>query len=213
MGINRLKKHEKYNINVLAVISEPEIIPLCEKYEVSWILHENLPLGKKKNYGLSHLANFDFDYVMEIGSDDLILDELLDNYLEYFGRYDFFGVCDIAYIESENGECRRHLMSASTYGAGRCISRHVLEEMNWKIWDDNISRGLDNSSIKRIASHGIPYYQIPASEIPLVIDVKSNDNLWKFNYFLGEKFDIELLFDRLSDSEVNKIKSFQNVLS
>lgn len=210
IGIERLKKHPKYNINVLAVISEPEMIPLCEKYEVIWILHENLPLGKKKNYGLAHLANFNFDYVMEIGSDDLITNDLLDLYLDYIDKYHFFGVSDAAYIESETGECRRLTYGASTYGAGRLMSRKLLEQMEWKIWDDNFNRGLDNSSIRRIKNKGFVYHKINPTETPCVIDIKSNENLWKFNYFLGEKYDINILYDKLSTAEVNKLKSLQN---
>ena len=104
MGIHRLKTHLSYDISAFAVISEEDMIPLCEKYGIDWVLTENLPLGKKKNYGLKQLADYDFDFLMEIGSDDLVTNDLLDQYLPYFNKYDFFGISDAAYIESESGE-------------------------------------------------------------------------------------------------------------
>lgn len=211
MGLERLRKHKSYNIEVFAVISEREMIPLCNKYKVKWIMHENNPLGRKKNYGLRQLSCFDFDYMMEIGSDDLITNELLDQYLDYFGKYDFFGITDSVYIESENLSCRRLTSDKTTYGAGRCISRKVLEACNWTLWSDNIERGLDNNSILKVQSHGFKYERVKHMDCPGVIDVKSDENLWKFNYFLGEEYDINLVLEKLSENEVSKLNSLVNV--
>lgn len=211
LGIERLRKHNGYNIDVFAVISENEMIPLCDKYKVKWIMHENQPLGKKKNYGLRQLKNFDFDYMMEIGSDDLITNELLDQYLDYFGKYDFFGISDSVYIESENLACRRLVSDKTTYGAGRCMSRKLLEDCNWTLWNDGLGRGLDNNSILNVQTLGYKYHKVKPMNCPGVIDVKSNENLWKFNYFLGEEYDINLVFQRLSESEINKLNSLVNV--
>lgn len=211
MGIERMRKHSLYNIQVLAVISEPEMIPLCNKYNVKWIVADNYPLGKKKNKGLKEASNYDFDYLMEIGSDDLITNDLLDCYIPYFKKFDFFGISDAVYIESENLSCRRLTFTKSTYGAGRCMSRNMLESMNWNIWDDNLQRGLDNNSTMRIETKGYKFNKIPPMDVPGLIDVKSQENLWKFNYFLGEEYDINLLFAKLSESEVNKIISFAYV--
>src|SRR6478609_9144885 len=113
-GIKRLKEHPDYDVQALAVISEEEMIPLCEQYGVNWVMYKNEPLGEKKNFGLQKAKEFKFDYLMEIGSDDLILNELLDDYKNYIGKHDFFGITDAAYVNSETGECRR-LTSKATY--------------------------------------------------------------------------------------------------
>ena len=135
------------------------------------------PLGKKKNAGLIAAQQIDFDYLMEIGSDDLVTNELLNQYLDYCGKYDFFGISDAAYIESETGYCRRLTTNNSTYGAGRMISRKVLEAMNWKLWDDKLNRGLDNNSVRAIQSKGFEYVKVQPMEKPGIIDVKSNENI------------------------------------
>ena len=134
LGIQRLKTHPSFDISAFAVISEVDMIGLCEKYDIDWIITENLPLGKKKNFGLRQLSYYDFDFMMEIGSDDLVTNNLLTQYLPYFEKYDFFGISDVAYIESENGECRRLIADKTTYGAGRVISKDLLEKMDYQIW-------------------------------------------------------------------------------
>lgn len=213
MGINRLRRHQAYDVQALAVISEHKMIDLCDRYGVKWVMHENLPLGKKKNAGLVAAQSLDFDYMMEIGSDDLVTDDLLTQYLDYLDSEDFFGISDAAYIESENGTCRRLTTDKSTYGAGRIISRKVLDALGWRLWNDSLNRGLDNDSLRRIESNGFKYYKVPASNAPGVIDVKSNENLWKFNYFLGQPYDINNILPMLSTAEVNRLNSLQNVIA
>ena len=212
MGIQRLKKHPNYEISAFAVISEPEMAPLCNKYGIDWVSTSNHPVGRKKNYGLKQLANQEFDYLLEIGSDDLITNDLLTAYLPFFDQYEFFGISDAIYIESENGECRRHISHKTTYGAGRIISKRLLEEMNYNIWADELNRGLDNSSVANIYSKTkVRFHKIEPMDEPGVIDVKSNENLWKFNYFLGEPYDINKVFAKLSNQEVDQLLKLQNV--
>lgn len=206
-GINRMRQHPDYDIQVVAVISEEEMIPLCEEFGVDWVMHKNEPLGEKKNAGLKYCQQFEFDYLMEIGSDDLILNELLDSYKPYLGVWDFFGIRDAAYINSTGGQCRR-LISKATYGAGRMIKRSLLEKAKWKLWKDGLSRGLDNNSVFAFQSMGVKYNRVDPMEFPCVVDVKSKENIWKFDYFLGVEYDKQEIFKRLSKEEVELIESY-----
>lgn len=199
-GIKRLQQHPDFEIEALAVISEESMIPLCEKYGIHWVMYKNDPVGEKKNFGLKKAKEFQFDYLMEIGSDDLVLNELLDDYKNYVGKYEFFGISDCAYINSETGECRR-LTSKSTYGAGRMISHKSLERANWYLWKDRLNKGLDNDSVFALQRKGIMYQRVKPLEFPCVIDVKSKDNIWKFNYFLGVEYNIDEILKRISNEE------------
>ena len=198
-GIERLRR--SFNIEALAVISEESMIPLCEKYGVMWVMHSNDWLGKKKNYGLQKAKEIDFDYLMEIGSDDLVLNELIEDYIEnYVGKYDFFGVSDCLWVDTLFGSARR-IQSTATYGAGRMISRKALEEVGWKMWTDCINRGMDNNSIFNFQRKKIKYQRVNPIGFPCVIDVKSDENIWKFDYFRGVEYDISNILDKLSDKE------------
>lgn len=126
MGLRRLIKNSRYPIEAFAVISEESMIGLCEKYGIKWTFYKNDPLGEKKNHGLNEAMKLEWDYLLEIGSDDLVKDELVELYAPFFGKYDLFGTKDAIIINSEDGTCRR-LKSDTTYGLGRCISRKALE--------------------------------------------------------------------------------------
>lgn len=211
MGIKRLQKVPGFQIEAFAVISEEEMIPLCEKYGVDWCMTANHPLGAKKNFGLSQLKERDFDFLIEIGSDDLILEELLNQYKKFFVKYDFFGVCDAGYIDAETLQCVR-LQSDAVYGAGRAISRIALEKMNWTLWK-NVSKGMDKSSLTNLYNLGFKYWVIPPIDYPLVIDIKSPVNIWPFRNYKakGVGYDIEEIFSRISYDEVNAIKCLPRV--
>lgn len=211
MGIKRLQKHPDFHIQAVAVISEESMIPLCKMYGIHWVMAENTPLGAKKNKGLQHCKQFVFDYLMEIGSDDLILNELLDDYKNYIGKYEFFGINDSAYINSETGECRRLISYQSTYGAGRMIHRNILDAADWKLWNDQINKGMDNNSILSLLKKGIGYKKVTPMDFPGVIDIKSKENIWKFNHYLGKPYDKEEIFKRLSIEEVNMIESYVTI--
>jgi hypothetical protein len=198
-GINRLRR--SFNIDALAVISEEEMIPLCDKYNVRWVMYKNEPLGEKKNYGLSKAKEIDFDYLMEIGSDDLILDELVEDYLRnYIGKYEFFGVSDALHVDTHFRVARR-ITSKTCYGAGRMISRRVLEDMGWTLWAKSANRGLDQNSLFNMRRRKISYHMTNPMKYPGVIDVKSMENIWKFNYFLGVEYDLNNVLDKLSVEE------------
>lgn len=212
-GINRLRR--SFNVEALAVISEEEMIPLCEKYGVNWVMYKNEPLGEKKNYGLSKAKEFDFEYLMEIGSDDLILDELVEDYLRnYVGKYEFFGVSDALHVDTEFRIAHR-IMSNTAYGAGRMISRRVLEDMNWTIWTKSANRGLDQNSLFNIRRHKVAYKMTTPLKWPGVIDVKTRENIWKFNYFLGKPYDLNEVLDKLSVEEKELLEECyrQNTIS
>lgn len=144
MGLNRLRKNSRLPVEAFAVISEESMIPLCEKYGIKYTFYKNEPLGEKKNHGLNEAMKLDWDYLIEIGSDDLLKDELLVKYEPLMGKYDYFGTKDSVIINSKDGRCRR-LQSDTVYGLGRCISRNVLKSACYGVdvlaKEDIIQRG------------------------------------------------------------------------
>lgn len=199
LGINRLRR--SFNVEALAVISEESMIPLCEKYDIHWVMYKNLPLGEKKNFGLKRAKFFEFDYLMEIGSDDLVLDELVEDYLEnYVGKHDFFGITDCLWLDTAFRGCRR-IQSPAMYGAGRMISRAALEKVGWEMWADSVNRGMDNNSIFRLTKKGVFYHRVNPIDFPCVIDIKGEENIWRFDYFRGVDYDFNKILDKLSEEE------------
>lgn len=126
MGLNRLKKSGLYPIETLAVISENSMVPLCKKYGIDYTFYKNEPVGEKKNHGLTQAFKKRWDYLIELGSDDLLKTEVLEMYRPHLGARDLLGIDHFCYINSEDGNCRR-MTSNTSFGLGRAISRDALQ--------------------------------------------------------------------------------------
>lgn len=247
MGINRLRNAGLFSIDTMCVISEKSMIPLCKKYNIDYVIHKNKPLGEKKNTGLNYAMLKSWDYMLEIGSDDILKTEILESYRPYIERgEEFFGIKDFIFINSEDGNCRR-LKTDTIYGAGRCISRKLIERIcygvdviakesiigvgstiskgqsgflkmesaleleklgrveitgkpRYKLWKDELMKGLDNSSTYMLHKNFIPHKKVE-TENALGIDIKSKENIWAFTPDLGQHHDLDEALIGLSEDE------------
>lgn len=245
MGINRLRNSRLFSIDTLAVISEESMRPLCKKYNIDYVFYKNEPLGEKKNYGLTQAMKKDWDYLIELGSDDLLRTDILELYRPHFGKFDLFGLKYVMYLNSETGECRE-IQTNTAYGCGRAISRRVIDkcrgvdvlakvdmiggvypvskgktgfypedhghefeklgygtivsEVKYKLWKDEIMKGMDNSSNYFLARKGVLFKGIP-SDKAMAIDIKSKENIWPFNPELGDTISFEEAMKGLSQEE------------
>jgi hypothetical protein len=204
MGIDRLRKQGKHEVDALAIISEDEMITLCEKYGVRWAMHENLPLGRKKNFGLHEAMKLDFDYLVEIGSDDLLKDEYLDI---PFDR-DVITLNELAIVNTHTKQCRKLTARDARFGAGRAMSRRAIDAMlKAGLWDDKQNVGLDNRSTFALAKAGF-FEKRHSFPEPVVLDLKSDVNIWSFSSLTDRG--IEYRYDKalkgLSEQEINAIK-------
>src|SRR5688572_16188481 len=200
MGIKRLQKVPGFRVEAFAVISEESMIPLCDKYAIEWCMHDNLPLGKKKNYGLSQAMKKDFDYLIEIGSDDILKDEFLSLY--NWDR-DVFALADFVMMNTADGECRRLTRHHAYYGVGRAISKKALLEVQ-EIWNDKLNKGLDNNSTMTLARKGF-FEKRVTCEDPVAMDLKSEVNIWPFEK-RGFEYSLEKALNGLSQEEINAIQ-------
>jgi hypothetical protein len=135
MGLQRLMKRGH---QALAVISEKSMIPLCKKYGVDFCEYENRPLGRKKNFGLNEAMKRPFDYIIELGSDDIIADQLLDYYVPLMKAGEpFFGSQDLLFVDGPGGVARSYTAVENHYGfgfgLGRCMSRSMLEAVSKRL--------------------------------------------------------------------------------
>lgn len=204
LGLQRMMNLMKSE--ALAVISEDSMIPLCNKYGIRYCMHENLPLGRKKNYGLSEALKIEWDHLIELGSDDVFLNDAAKFYKDNLNN-EYFGFNHIAFIDSLTGNCRQYKTS-SVFGLGRAIRRDVVEQnfTDGTLWGDNLNRAMDKSSHYKIEVKGTKtkYKSIESPE-PLAIDIKSKENLWQFNPTIGKPYDMEKLLRGVSEEEQGRI--------
>ena len=180
--------YDKWEINKVAVCSTDDDEEFMRHYGWEVIRAENNPLGAKWNAGLE--ACLDTDYIIQIGSDDL----LSDNYFKAIGKLvsegvHLAGIKTLYFWNSLNDECvefeyATHLKNKFV-GAGRLIStmmvEHILEEEGL-VWTEKLNKGLDNDSEMRFNKHGYYCKEIKWPN-PLVVDIKSDQNIWSYEAF------------------------------
>lgn len=129
-GLKRLinYKPQKYSIQPFFIVSNSADEAIIRKAGYPFLLYKNLPLGEKKNAGLNYaLKNFQFDYLMEIGSDDLLTNSYLDFISPELEKgTPLFNLSTCYFYEVGTGE-KAVWTTNVVMGAGRCISRKALE--------------------------------------------------------------------------------------
>jgi hypothetical protein len=121
-GLCRLR--EEIDLTALAVHSGG-YEDLCQKYDVIPVEHRNLPLGEKWNFGLMEALKYDWDYLLTLGSDDLLSGELLKLYT---WQDEAAGINRCGIFDTLTGKTAI-FENSYAIGCGRVIRRDVIERM------------------------------------------------------------------------------------
>jgi hypothetical protein len=123
-GLCRLREEDGFELTALAVHSGG-FDELCHLYDVIPVEHRNLPLGEKWNFGLKEALKYDWDYLLTLGSDDLLSRELLRTYT---WQDEAAGLNRCGVVDTLTGQTA---IFENNYaiGCGRVIRRDVIERM------------------------------------------------------------------------------------
>ena len=151
------------------------------------LVYKNLPLGEKRNAGLSFSMQFKWDYILDLGSDNFFTSLLWDNYREHLGA-DFLGLMNIYILDIMNNEAvfirnygngKVPASDDMSFGAGRMYSRNICEDLVY-LWNNKWDRGLDGSAHERITKK-YKETRIDTNEAPVMLDIKTNTNIHHFS--------------------------------
>ncbi len=188
----------KQDIQVLCVGSEGYISKsLAQCYGFEYIEYSNDSLIDKLNAGCLALRDLDPDMVIMLGSDDLINQPLLDAYINaYREGYDYIYLtdgyfCDVhtkkyLYWAGYNQDVNR----GHALGAGRVLSKRILENMEWKVWQTGFDRVADTGMDGRLRI-AEPYKKLELrceNTDYLILDLKSEVNMTPFEQWPNSKF-------------------------
>lgn len=196
-GIERLRK--SFDIEVCAVVSDNENKMLAKLNDCEYIVEtENNPHGRKMNTAMAEIVNKDFDYLMQLGSDNLISNKGMNANLDYMGKgFNFFGHTNLIMVDSVSKECKLKKYG-NVFGAGRCISKKILLK-SLPLWADERERGMDVNSEKSIEERA-GFMPLPIGDME-VIDVKSDENIWKYGQLEGTKYRLDDITGKISNKE------------
>jgi hypothetical protein len=186
--MNHLK--EEFGIEMLVVGSEGELSrSMTENAGFLYLEHENNPVSAKWNAGLKALRKHDPSHVMVLGSDDFISDNLLKCFIEEidYGFDGVIGIMDSYFISlSERAADFNNCIywygypSLNILGSARCVSRRVLDAVDWELWPKNKDSELDRLSRLKMFKCGVSGPTLGFSvreEGWLHIDIKTRGNI------------------------------------
>ena len=198
-GIERLKK--SFDVAVCAVISDNENKMLAKLNDCDYIVEtENTPHGKKMNTAVDAIINIDFDFVMQLGSDNLISNAGMETNIKYMDKYKFFGHTNLIMVDSKTKNCKVKKYG-NVFGAGRCIAKSILRKA-MPLWDNDRERGMDVNSEHSIEGKA-GLMPLPISDTE-VIDIKGDENIWKYSQLEG----VDCKFDILDGKITTREKSY-----
>lgn len=220
-GIHRIKKtftKNNVDVDVFVTVSEDYHADLAEENGFKWIMSENKPVGLKHHNGLIKALEFEWDYIMQMGSDDVISNHYINVCCEHLGNHHIFG-SDFYYFYDLNTkkEAGVQMKGGAPGGAGRFISRYAIETTLNKFgffWQRHKNKRLDNSSWKTMCNAVRPnlnsydeFCRCIEFEKPVLVDIKSDDSMngWEIMESAGFKFYKDLKIPLKEYPELKKI--------
>lgn len=155
-------------------VSEKDDEAICQRHNITHITMINNPISSKWNAGFRFMRDQDVDYVVVLGSDDIMSSHYLSNAMEAMTHNP-----DVVYTKSiyfYDGEKKGHVYKysdARELGVGRCIHRDVLDQINWIPYPQHLTFGLDGALRKRI----MPYVKTKIEIEGVIVDVKTKMNM------------------------------------
>lgn len=145
------------------------------------VLYRDEPLGAKLNRGLVYSIGSKWDYLMVLGSDDLLRPQIW-GYIRTAIEEEVpvFGFNQAYLYDRINHRSKIWDAGPGTFGAGRCVRRDVVMKCGGVMWDSNKNNGIDNSQERILLSIGEPIH-IAQTHLPVVCDIKDGDNLNSFD--------------------------------
>lgn len=188
-------------------VSEAEDKKACEKAGVHHITQKNSPASEKWNTGAKWMLTQDVDYIMIVGSDDIISSNLMRNFISASEQNcDVMGIHDV-YFYCSYGKHRGvflHHTTPKMLGLCRTIHRRIVEKVNGNICPAKKSWGMDASVTKTITPHITSHCYVEG----VVTDVKSQKNLNSITYWISKlkkEKNADLFLNFISLAERNQL--------
>jgi hypothetical protein len=198
-------KRLRYDLNTyipVACVSEESDKPMCNKYYIEHFTEPNKPISRKWNRAFGYFRSIGVDYVIILGSDDIISTELLRAIVEQMERgVSLIGINTIYFYSAEGmykGKLAR-LQSKQILGVAKAIHHSALDPIKWHVSPIDKNWGID-----AIMSNAIkPHVTTKAVVDGVCVDVKTslNINHWSALGKTRPMVDPEIFYGILGEEE------------
>lgn len=178
--IERLLNKNKVDVVICVGATEDEEM-VCVKAGAKFYFHENMPLGKKWNYGFQKAKLENPDVCLFVGSSDWLSDNWLPELLPYMTQFDMIGKPDFTMMDiSETIRSVRwggyvKERKDESIGIGRLISSRILDKMNWKPFIDDKNNSMDHAMYNKVSELG---GEIALTRDPNLVPLSLSTNRW-----------------------------------
>lgn len=177
--------------DVFVCVSEgdQESFDICQAHDFTICWRPNDPLSRKFNGALAYAFNMtNAERFMVLPSDDFVSPAWVEAMRNSTDDYCIPHTCAImdAYTQNAYRITKNALTPGATlrFGAGRVVSRKVVEACDGQLWPSELNKGLDSASHARISRAGFHAKVIETEGIPIT-DLKTEENLWPFQTWQG----------------------------
>lgn len=187
IGVKRLQQYSGHEVDLFCVCSDFDDETFLKSKGVEYCVYPNAPLSDKFEFGFKEALKKEFDYMLRMGSDDLLDHDIFPKYYNILmsSGTPFFGLKEIGLMNIDNLECcvykyythRTDLI----LGAGSMLSKDLCMKFeNQPLYGKRpLNRGLDNASEQEIKKYAKPV--VVKTSSPMLIDVKSSVNIWPYS--------------------------------
>jgi hypothetical protein len=191
-GVKHLIANSKTEFIVIISGSEGEVSKqMVEKHGFIYVEMPNDPLSVKANKPVLIAKEYNVDYVLAVGSDDVISPELMRIYEKHMSRLiDYIAVLDFYFYDTNSGRSsywggyKESYREGHACGAGRLMSKKLLEQWAWQPWEVKHSKVLDSSIQEKLKAtpHTSEVFSIKEHGV-FALDIKSSTNMTPFAHW------------------------------
>jgi hypothetical protein len=221
-GVKMLQKHFKGRLNITVTCSGSEgeaSKKMVEKHGFTYIEIPNQPLGRKMNKAALAAKQHEPDYCLFVGSDDIMGVDLMEKYYEEMQKgTDYVYVKDWYFFDLKTRKglywagYDKKVNRGHACGAGRLLSKRIVEALEYKPWYDNkLCNLLDTGFDRRY--RGVRYLNPVECGFFMRdfdcfgLDIKTSTNMTPFAKWDNSKYidGKKMLFDNLPKALAKKI--------
>lgn len=181
------QKNNKYfdiKLAFLFSLDDPELnenVEIISRYDLIFYSEKNKPITDKLNSTIKNIVKkYDFDYLMNLGSDNIINPLLFEHYKNMADNDCLFFGLNKSWVydtlTKQSGVITYNVIA----GAGRMIHKSILQQVG-NIYTSGMNDSMDTFSQETIQAAGFEANHLIVEDLPaLVIDIKSNVNIHTF---------------------------------
>jgi len=178
---------QAHPFELIVACSEKETLTLAQKYGHTALMIENNPLYLKMNAPAMKARGS--DYCLMIGSDDFITPKMLMWYIEKAQqtKHDYIYPLDWYFFDTKTKKglywagYRQKWNTGMACGAGRILSKRLMDKLNWQPWIKGYDHVLDTGMDKLLAKlqySSMGFYL--KKENLFSVDIKTDTNMTPF---------------------------------